>query len=212
MAEGDNTNDDWLMNALLGFGASNQAQKGLKGASKIIGKTADQNIAFAKDITSQNIAGFQPFAQFGYGALQSYQDALNQAKQGDYSAFMESPENKVARDTALNMANRGFAMRGNALGGTAVRDLARLGADLGKSQYGNYMNRMRGDIGIGSPAIGSIAGERSNLASNFMNQNMLKGGAQATAKIGKANIWSKYFEDAMRGYYGSGSNDQGTVG
>lgn len=191
---------DEIMNALIGYYGSKKAQKGSKQASKIIGQTADENIALAKDIYGQNIQGYQPFAQFGYGALQSYQDALNQAKQGDYSAFMESPENKVARDTALNMANRSLAQRGNALGGTAVRDLARLGADLGASQYGNYMNRMRGDIGIGSPAIGSIAGERTNMLGTIIPQNIMKGEAKAGSKIVGGNIWAKYMEDLVKGF------------
>lgn len=187
-------------NALLGYFGASKAQKGSKQASKIIGQTADENIALAKDIFGQNIAGYQPFAQFGYGALQSYQDALNQAKQGDYSAFLESPENKVARDTALAMANRSLAQRGQALGGTAVRDLARLGADLGASQYGNYMNRMRGDIGIGSPAIGSIAGERTNMLGTIIPQNIMKGEAKAGSKITGGNIWAKYMEDVIKGF------------
>jgi hypothetical protein len=214
MAEGDNTNDNWLMNALLGYGASSKAGKGLKGASKIIGKTADQNIAFAKDITGQNIAGYQPFAQFGTNALSNYADAVNMAKQGDYSFFQNTPDYKVGYDALINSANRSLAQRGNALGGGAVRDIGRLGADYASQKYNDALARMRGDIGIGYPAIGSIAGERSNLASNFMNQNMMKGSAQATAKIGKGNIWSKYMEDLIKGYYGSDSEDtsKGTGG
>ena len=212
MAEGDNTNDNWLMNALLGYGASNKAQKGLKGASKIIGKTADQNIAFAKDITSQNIAGYQPFAQFGYDALGRYGDAMKMAGQGDFSFYQNTPDYKVGEDAMQNALNRNLAMRGKAFSPSDVDDTTRMMADYSLGKYQDWRRGAREDIGIGSPAIGSIAGERSNLASNFMNQNMLKGGAQATAKIGKANIWSKYFEDAMRGYYGSGSNDQGTGG
>jgi hypothetical protein len=216
MAEGDNTtggsNDNWLMNALLGYGASSQAGKGLKGASKIIGKTADQNIALAKDITGQNIAGYQPFAQFGYDALGRYGDAMKMAGQGDFSFYQNTPDYNVAKNAIQNAMNRSLAMKGKVLSPSDADDVAKVMADYEFGKYNDALARMRGDIGIGSPAIGSIAGERSNLASNFINQNMLKGGAQATAKIGKANIWAKYFEDAMRGYYGSGSNDQGTRG
>lgn len=214
MAEGDNTNDNWLMNALLGYGASNKAQKGLKGASKIIGKTADQNIAFAKDITSQNIAGYQPFAQFGYDALGRYGDAMKMAGQGDFSFYQNTPDYKVAEDAIQNALNRASAMKGRVLSPSDADDVAREMANFKFGKYQDWRRGAREDIGIGSPAIGSIAGERSNLASNFMNQNMMKGSAQATAKIGKGNIWAKYMEDLIKGYYGSGSEDtsKGTGG
>ena len=211
MAEGDNTtggsDDNWLMNALMGYGASSQASKGIKGASNIIGKTADQNMAMAKDIYGRNVAGYDPFAQFGTNALTAYQDAINKAGQGNYDFFQNTPDYKIGFDSLINSANRSFAMRGNSLGGGAVRDIGRLGADYTSQKYNDALGRMRGDINIGYPAIGSIANEGSNYLTNYMNQSMLKGGAQATAKIGKGNIWSKYMEDMIKGYYGNGSDD-----
>jgi hypothetical protein len=197
MAEGD-SNNDWLWNVVGGAIASNQASKGMKGASKVLGKTADQNIALSKDILGQNLAGYQPFAQFGTNALTAYQNALNQAGQGDYSFFQNTPEYKIGEDALINSANRAFAMRGNALGGGAVRDIGRLGADYASQKYNDALSRMRGDIGIGYPAIGSMAGERSNYLTNAMQQNLVKGGAQASAQIGKGNIWAKYMEDLAK--------------
>lgn len=196
MAEGDSGN--WLLSAIGGAFASNKASKGIKGASKVIGKTVDQNLALAKDIYGQNVAGYQPFADYGTNALKVYQDSMAKAGQGDYSFFQNSPEYKVGYDSLINSANRSLAQRGNALGGGAVRDIGRLGAEYASGKYNDAINRMRGDINIGYPAIGSIAGERSNYLSNYMDQNLIKGGAKANAKIGKGNIWAKYMEDLIK--------------
>jgi hypothetical protein len=197
MAEGDNSND-WLWTALGGAFASNQASKGMKGASKTLGKTADQNIALSKDILGQNLAGYQPFAQFGTNALMGYQDAMNRAGQGDYSFFQNTPEYKIGEDALINSANRALAMRGNALGGGAVRDIGRLGAEYASGKYQDWRRGQREDIGLGYPAIGSMAGERTNFLTNAMQQNLIKGGAKATEQIGKGNIWAKYMEDLVK--------------
>jgi hypothetical protein len=59
---------------------------------------------------------------------------------------------------------------------------------------------MRGDIGIGSPAIGSIAGERTNMLGTIIPQTTMKGEAKAGSRIIGGNIWAKYMEDLVKGF------------
>jgi hypothetical protein len=195
MAEGGNTD---LMALIAGYGLAKNAGKGMKKAGKIIGKTADENIAFAKDIANQNIAQYQPLAQLGQSSLDTYKDYLNRAGQGDFSWFQNTPDYNVGYNALINSANRGFAMRGNSLGGGAVRDIARLGADYTSQKFNEALNRPRQDTILGYEGVNQVANQRSNLGNTFINQNTMKGTGFANALIGKTNIWSKMLEDALK--------------
>jgi hypothetical protein len=188
------------MNALIGYYGSKKAQKGSKQASKIIGQTADQNIALAKDLIGQNIQGYQQFAQFGYDALGRYGDAMKMAGQGDFSFYQNTPDYNVAKNAIQNALNRTSAMKGRILSPSDADDVAREMANFEFGKYNDALARMRGDIGIGSPAIGSIAGERTNMLGTIIPQNIMKGEAKAGSNIVGGNIWAKYMEDLVKGF------------
>lgn len=191
---------DEIMNALIGYYGSKKAQKGNKQASKIIGKTADENIALAKDLIGQNIQGYQPFAQFGYDALGRYSDAMKMAGQGDFSFYQNTPDYKVGENAMQNALNRNLAMRGKAFSPSDVDDTTRMMADYSLGKYQDWRRGAREDIGMGYPAIGSIAGERTNMLGTIGSQNIMKGEAKAGSKIVGGNIWAKYMEDLVKGF------------
>jgi hypothetical protein len=188
------------MNALIGYYGSKKARKGAKQASKIIGQTADENIALARDMYGQNIQGYQPFAQFGYDALGRYGDAMKMAGQGDFSFYQNTPDYNVAKNAIQNALNRTSAMKGRILSPSDADDVAKVMADYEFGKYNDALARMRGDIGIGSPAIGSIAGERTNMLGTIIPQNIMKGEAKAGSNIVGGNIWAKYMEDIVKGF------------
>jgi hypothetical protein len=191
---------DEIMNALIGYYGSKKARKGAKQASKIIGQTADENIALARDLYGQNIQGYQPFAQFGYDALGRYSDAMKMAGQGDFSFYQNTPDYNVAKNAIQNALNRTSAMKGRILSPSDADDVAREMANFEFGKYNDALARMRGDIGIGSPAIGSIAGERTNMLSTIIPQTTMKGEAKAGSRIIGGNIWAKYMEDLVKGF------------
>jgi hypothetical protein len=191
---------DEIMNALIGYYGSKKAQKGSKQASKIIGQTADQNIALAKDLIGQNIQGYQPFAQFGYDALGRYGDAMKMAGQGDFSFYQNTPDYNVAKNAIQNALNRTSAMKGRILSPSDADDVAREMANFEFGKYQDWRRGAREDIGIGSPAIGSIAGERTNMLGTIGSQNIMKGEAKAGSNIVGGNIWAKYMEDLVKGF------------
>jgi len=191
---------DEIMNALIGYYGSKKARKGAKQASKIIGQTADENIALARDMYGQNIQGYQPFAQFGYDALGRYGDAMKMAGQGDFSFYQNTPDYNVAKNAIQNALNRTSAMKGRILSPSDADDVAREMANFEFGKYNDALARMRGDIGIGSPAIGSIAGERTNMLSTIIPQTTMKGEAKAGSRIIGGNIWAKYMEDLVKGF------------
>jgi hypothetical protein len=191
---------DEIMNALIGYYGSKKARKGAKQASKIIGQTADENIALARDMYGQNIQGYQPFAQFGYDALGRYGDAMKMAGQGDFSFYQNTPDYNVAKNAIQNALNRTSAMKGRILSPSDADDVAKVMADYEFGKYNDALARMRGDIGIGSPAIGSIAGERTNMLNTIIPQTTMKGEAKAGSRIIGGNIWAKYMEDLVKGF------------
>jgi hypothetical protein len=191
---------DEIMNALIGYYGSKKARKGAKQASKIIGQTADENIALARDLYGQNIQGYQPFAQFGYDALGRYSDAMKMAGQGDFSFYQNTPDYNVAKNAIQNALNRTSAMKGRILSPSDADDVAREMANFEFGKYNDALARMRGDIGIGSPAIGSIAGERTNMLSTIIPQTTMKGEAKAGSRLIGGNIWAKYMEDLVKGF------------
>lgn len=191
---------DEIMNALIGYYGSKKARKGAKQASKIIGQTADENVALAKDIFGQNIQGYQPFTQFGYDALNRYSDAMKMAGQGDFSFYQNTPDYKVAEDAIQNALNRTSAMKGRVLSPSDADDVAREMANFKFGKYQDWRRGAREDIGIGSPAIGATASERTNMLNTIIPQNIMKGEAKAGSNIVGGNIWAKYMEDLVKGF------------
>jgi hypothetical protein len=191
---------DEIMNALIGYYGSKKARKGVKKASKIIGQTADENVKLAKDIYGQNIEGYQPFTQFGYDALGRYSDAMKMAGQGDFSFYKNTPDYLVGEDAMRNALNRDRAMRGKVLSPSDVDDTARMMADYSLGKYQDWRRGAREDIGIGYPAIGSVANERTNMLNTIIPQNIMKGEAKAGSNIVGGNIWAKYMEDLVKGF------------
>jgi len=188
--------------AVIGaYGAHEQSQAGKKGAA---GQAAASQYATDEQRREydQSRADQADWLAKGQWALQQQQNAL----QGDWSGFENSPDYKYALDQGLKLSDRSAAARGSLFSGGHSADLMQLGQGLASQNFGNYYNRLAGLSNTGQNTAQNLGQLGANMATNIGQNAMNGANARASSYANTANAWSNY-GNQMAGmigqYYGS---------
>jgi hypothetical protein len=168
----------------------------------------------------QNREDMQPWREAGQGALKQMTEGT--AAGGDFnrdftlSDFTQDPGYQFRMDQGTRALESSAAARGGALGGGALKGLARYGQDYASGEYQNAYNRFNNDrtqrfnrlaslAGVGQTATRDVAQQGAQVASNVGNNIIGAGNAQASSYVGQGNAISGAAQTlgnfAMNKYY-----------
>lgn len=185
----------WVAGAAIAVGAysaDQQAKAGRAGAAAqgqaAAMSTAEQRRQF--DLSRQDQL---PFLEAGYDALRRQNEALN----GDFSGFQNSPDYKYALDSSLRAQERGAAARGGFMGGAADADRIALAQGLASQNFNNYWTRLAGRAGQGQGSAQNLAGYGAQMAGNIGNNLTNAANARASSYANSANAWSNFGDQVV---------------
>lgn len=150
----------------------------------------------------QNREDMQPWREAGAGALS--QLTAGTGAGGDFNRdftladFTRDPGYDFRMQQGQQALERSAAARGGALGGAALKGIARYGQDYASGEYQNAYNRFNNDrtqrfnrlasiAGVGQTATRDVAQMGSQTASNVANNIIGAGNAQASSYVGQGN-------------------------
>ena len=197
--------------AVGAYSANRQAAAGRAGARA---QQDAANAASAEEARQYDLAreDQRPFLEAGYDALTRQQNALN----GDFSGFQNSPDYAYALQQGLQSQERGAAARGGFMGGGADADRIALAEGLASQNFGNYWNRLAGRAGQGQTTATNLGNLGANYAGNVGNNMMNAANARASSYANTANAWSNFGNQAVGAFgqwYGSrGGGGGGQIG
>ncbi len=180
-----------IAGAILGAGA-------IAGVSGIVGSSmaADAQTSAAntasntqRDIYKQNQQLLNPFVQGGLGAYSTLNNLLGV---GGNSSTMQStleglPGYQFTRDQGLKATQSGYAARGLASSGGALKGAANYATGLANSQYGNYVGQLQNSANTGMQAGSSIAGVGQATGAGIGASQIAAGNASAAGYLGATN-------------------------
>lgn len=208
----------------LGAGASILGSQTAAGAQEKSTQQATQ--------TEQNMfntaSGYQqPYIQQGQAADTTLNQLLgvNGGPGGaGNSATMEStlenlPGYQFTLNQGLKSTQNGYAARGLADSGGALKGASTYSTGLAQTDYGNYVNQLLGSAQLGENAAGSLTGAATQTGSNIGSNQIGAGNAAAAASnatgnaIGSAasNVGSYYTLQSLIANNGLGPSANSTI-
>lgn len=168
------------------YGASEQAGAAKDGADA---QAAAQGASIAEQRRQydQTRTDQLPFLEAGYDALRRQNEALN----GDFSGFQNSPDYAYAVQQGTQALDRGAAARGGFMGGGADADRIALGQGLASQNFNNYWSRLQGRAGQGQGSATNLASYGAQMAGNIGNNLMNGANARASSYANSANAWGQ---------------------
>jgi hypothetical protein len=156
------------------------------GASKAASaqtKAADQANATQREFFGQSKEALNPYIQGGTKAYGTLNDLLGV---GGNSATMQStleglPGYQFTRDQGLKSTQSGYAARGLADSGGALKGAANYVTGLANNQYGNYVGQLQNSANTGASAASALAGYGTQTGQGIASNQIGAGNAQAAA-------------------------------
>lgn len=149
--------------------------------------------AFGGNTTQQVRPDLATFAQQWHqqhgGDLGAYttttnpQDAANAA----FDQFRHSTGYDFRLKQGMNAVNSGYAGAGTIKSGAAIKAAEDYGQGMASQEFGNYLNALGTQQGVGLNAAGAQAGVATNYANNLGSIYMQNGANQANASLAKAS-------------------------
>ncbi len=174
------------------------ASAGIAGAAGIAGSamasSAQQSAAKTAANTQLGIYGqnqqlLNPYVQGGLGAYGTLNNLLGV---GGNSSTMQStleglPGYQFTLGQGLKSTQSGYAARGLADSGGALKGAANYATGLANSQYGTYVNQLQNSANTGYGAGAAIAGVGANTGAGVASSQIAGGTAAAAGYNGIAN-------------------------
>lgn len=165
--------------------ASNQANKGAKGAANAQERANQLAIEEQRRQYDQTRTDMMPWLNAGSGALSQMQ----QLNSGDFSSFKESPDYQFTFNEGQRALDQGAASRGGLFGGGNSRDTIKYGQGAASQQYGNFYARLQSMAGQGQTTAGGLGQLGAGMANQIGGYQNNSGQARASAynQIGQNN-------------------------
>lgn len=159
--------------AATAIGSSNAAS-----AQKAAAQSAQQT---QQNMFNQSKELLQPYSDQGLKAYGTLNDLLGV---GGNSATMQStleglPGYQFTRDQGLKATQNGYAARGLADSGGAIKGAANYVTGLANTNYGNYVNQLQNSANTGAGAASSLAGNALGTGQGIANSQIGAGNAAA---------------------------------
>ncbi len=172
------------------------AKKGASKAAKASTQAADTATAEQRrqydDMTARN----RPFEQLGgaalgdinaiYGRSTGADGTVTSGGPSDMSRFFTSPDYQFNLEQGQQAVDRSMLARGRGLSGAAVKEGTRFASGLASGEFGNYMNRLYAQAGIGQNATNATNAGGMASAANIGNIAQNAGNARAGAYMAGA--------------------------
>jgi hypothetical protein len=157
-----------------------------------------------QQLLGQATSAYQPIVNAGQAALGSYFDAIGANGQDGSAraaaAFQASPGYAYDMSQALGAVQRSAAARGGLAGGNATADILKTATGLADAGYNNYVNNLKGGVGVYGQGIQGLAGGLTT-----------QGGASQTYGAQLSNLGTGQ-ANALSNIYGQGVGVQTGLG
>ncbi len=177
---------------------------GWNGQQTYWARATGEDVSRLNESLARNIADYRaqnPTQQPGTGG------------QGNFNAFMASPDYNFRRTEGMRGLEQTAAARGGAFSGNALRALSEYNSNLASTEYGNYFNRLASIAGIGQSATQSTAQAGAQYGAAAGRNALYAGDARASGIINQGNAISGGISDLAgaygyykRGGFGGGGN------
>jgi hypothetical protein len=178
----------------MGAGASRRAANDQS-------RSADQQLAFSRDVYNQQRQDFAPYLQMGLQGQQAYNSlmGLGQAPDG-FRGYQESPGYQFQLNEGLDAAKSAAAMHGGTMSGATLQALNNYGQGVANQDYQTYLNRLQG-IGMqGQAAAQGMSAAGQNYGQNALGAIGSRGDARASGAIGGYNALMGGINSGIQGY------------
>lgn len=184
------------INSLLGIGEQQPPQ--MNGGQGMAGQMAGPRDGMVHDMWGgPGMTGTQSVGemQFGGGQTGGYQpsNALTPAAQNPQQQYQSAFDNyrnstgyQFRLNQGMNAINSGYAGAGTLQSGAAMKAINDYGQGMASQEFGNYMNALGNQQGIGFSAASAQAGVGQNYANSIGNIAMQNGANQANAALVKS--------------------------
>lgn len=193
--------------AVGAFSAKSQSSAARK-AANAQQAASDAATAEQRRQYDQTRADQRPFMEAGYDALGRQQQALD----GDFSGFQNSPDYAYSMQQMQKGIERGAAARGALYNGGTTIDLASGLNGLANQNFNNYWNRLAGRAGQGQVSATNLGGLGAMMAGNIGNNMMNAANARASSYQNSANATTGAAFGALgafNNWYGNNSAQNG---
>ena len=168
----------------IGAGASILGSQTAAGAQE---KSTQQATQTEQNMFNQAAGYQQPYSQQGQAADATLNQLLgvnNGAGGPGNAATMEStlenlPGYQFTLNQGLKSTQSGYAARGLADSGGALKGASTYATGLAQSDYGNYINQLLGSAQLGENAAGSLTGAATTTGGNISSNQIGAGNAAA---------------------------------
>lgn len=171
---------------------------------------ANQANATQREFYNQTRADLQPYNEQGTKAYSTLNDLLGVTSGGDSAAIQKTleglPGYQFTRDQGLKATQSGYAARGLADSGGALKGAANYTTGLANSQYGTYVNQLQASANLGESAAAKTGQFATDTGSGIAANTIGAGNAQAAAANATGKAISNGVNTSLGGYLYSLNN------
>lgn len=168
------------------------ASGGAKSAAKSSAAAADRASAVQQQIYGENKATLAPYVQAGLPATDNINALLglggDQAAAGKaFDAYRRSTGYDFRVNEGMRALNANYAGARTLRSGAGIKGALNYGQGMASQEFGNYLNAIGTQQGVGLNAAGAQAGVATNYANSLGNIYQQNGANQANAALASAN-------------------------
>lgn len=191
--------------AILG---SKAQKKAANTAAQAAADNTAANNALALNIYGQNKATLAPFVGTGTQATGQINSLLGlgttpAAQQTQYQNAFKNFQNSTGyqfrQNEGMRSLDNSYASRGVGQSGAAAKAALQYGQNLASGEFGNYLNALTGQQGVGLTAAGAQAGVSTNFVNQTTANNNNAASAAANAAIAKGNATGNMWQGVAGG-------------
>ena len=196
--------------AIVGASVIGGAATAISSSNAAHAQTAAANQAnqTQRDLYNQTAANLAPYNQGGQAAYGTLNDLLGV---GGNSATMQStleglPGYQFTLGQGLKSTQSGYAARGLADSGGALKGAANYSTGLAQSQYGNYVTQLQNSANLGENAAAQTGVAATATGQGIASNTIGASNAQAAAANATGNALASGANNSLGGYLYSLNN------
>lgn len=164
--------------------SSNASKNSTREVARITTEATDKNNALQLQVREENKGILAPYGEVGTQAT----GALNSLLYGNdggasLAALQTAPGYQFRQQQGNNALNTQWAARGMLQSGAARKASARFNQDYASGEYGNRVNQLMQQQGVGLSAGNALAGVNTNFTNNVTGQNNALAGVLANGAL-----------------------------
>jgi hypothetical protein len=167
-------------------------------ASGILQDSAAGSNALLKTIYDQNRADLEPWRTSGVNALTRLSSLTKPGSQ--MSELEMDPGYNFRLSEGLKSIEKSAAARGLLQSGGTLKGVNRYAQDYASGEYGNVVNRLLAQAGLGQTATNAGVQANQNYGNQAANNMQSAGNARASGYVGASNAFSQGIGNTLNSY------------